>query len=57
MKIFLSLCTLLSLASNLVLAEDLSEPYVYIVYYSGENCGSTAVGVIPIVGDEGTSKR
>jgi len=50
MKIVLSVAALVALLSR-ACAE--TEPYIYIIYYQGEECGSTAVGVIPIVGDEG----
>ena len=46
----LALFSLLSFCISRASAQ--TEPYIYIVYYQGEECGSTAVGVIPIVGDE-----
>ena len=46
-----------SLLGLLSFAHAQTEPYVYIVYYQGEECGSTAVGAIPIVGDEGEQQK
>ena len=45
-----------SLLAALSVIAAQKEPYVYIIYYEGEDCQKTtgtATGVIPIVGDEG----